>query len=214
MPATISSLRTLRAGPPAIPPDRRPPGWSAHPANPTPLSDSLESVLSFDALHSIASGLARTQQAVPDDNSNPGIPRSIRLIATALYDVWLITWPEGSGLGAHDHGGSRSVLHVVAGELNETFIDRPTNKSPRTRVLRTGDATRGETSLRHDLVNRSGAETTSLHVYSPPLSDLTFFRQMTWHEHGQTTAVSARLPEASSGDLHLVTPSPASGVDA
>jgi mannose-6-phosphate isomerase-like protein (cupin superfamily) len=172
--------------------------------------DGLEPALSFEALRSIASGLAWAQRPVPGDLGDLGDPaaaRSLRLIATARYDVWVITWPAGSGLGPHDHGRARSVLHVVEGELIETFADQLEERPPRTRLLRAGDSTCGEASYLHDLENRSGRQATSLHVYSPPLSDLTLFQRFSSDEdHRRKKPVPARSAQATGSDLGLVKP--------
>jgi len=130
--------------------------------------------LSFRSLRAIAAGLGRVEQPLPADGVDDG-PRSSRLIATAFYDVWLITWPDGSGLEPHDHGDVRSVLQVVDGELTETFQDRRTSLESAVRTLRRGSVTLAEPTVVHGLGNRSGADATSLHVYSPPLVDVTFF---------------------------------------
>ena len=206
MSATICSLRTPKAGHSAS--DQRPPGWSDHPSNPTLSCEKLLPVLSFDALQLIASGLAQTQRALPEDNNNATAARSIRLIATALYDVWLISWPEGTSIGPHDHGGARSVLHVVAGELTETFSDQLDVGARLVRVLRRGDSAYGDVSLLHELTNRSGLEATSLHVYSPPLSDLTFFSRFPGgqYKRGRMMAVPERSARASSRDHDVVRP--------
>jgi uncharacterized RmlC-like cupin family protein len=204
MPATTSSLRTPARDSPTGSPHQRPLGSSALASNRTaPPSGGPESAaLSFDALSAIASGLAWAQEPVPGGADDPNA-RSARLIATALYDVWLITWPTGSSIGPHDHGGARSVLQVVEGELIETFSDQLEEGPSRTRVLRKGDATRGEPPFLHELVNGSGAETTSLHVYSPPLSDLTMFPRLSGEQQGRTIAVAERSPRASSSDHGL-----------
>jgi mannose-6-phosphate isomerase-like protein (cupin superfamily) len=206
MSATLASLRSLKVADSAGP--LHPPGWSAHPSNQSPAEPSPDGpvpVLSFDALRSIASGLAWTQAPVPENGGDPASARSVRLIATTLYDVWAITWPTGSGLGPHDHGGARSVLHVVEGELTETFADRPEEGPSRSRVLRKGDSSCGEASFLHDLENRSHVEATSLHVYSPPLSDLTLFQHFSSNEqHRRTMAIPERLPRASSSELGFV----------
>jgi len=129
-------------------------------------------------------------------------PRSIRLLATAFYDVWLITWPEGSGLGPHDHGGVRSVLHVIDGELIEIVADHVDEQPPRARVLRKGSTVWAKPSLVHDLANRSGPDATALHVYSPPLTDISFFdlRSEGECERLRTSAVLEQVPQASSDD--------------
>jgi quercetin dioxygenase-like cupin family protein len=147
--------------------------------------------------------LAWAEEPVSGGTDDPNA-RSTRLIATALYDVWLITWPSGSSIGPHDHGGARSVLQVVEGELTETFSDQPEDGRSRTRVLRKGDATRGEPPFLHELVNDSGAEATSVHVYSPPLSDLTLFPRFSGDQQGRTIVVAERSPRASSSDHVLV----------
>ena len=41
------------------------------------------------------------------------------LLATDTYDAWLIHWPVGTGLEAHDHGGSTGAFAVVSGVLDE-----------------------------------------------------------------------------------------------
>ena len=130
--------------------------------------------LSFRALRAIAAGLARVEQPLPADDTVDGA-RSARLIATAFYDVWLITWPDGSGLEPHDHGDVRSVLQVVDGEITEAYSDRHARVEAAVRKLDRGSVTTAEPSVVHSLTNRSGAEATTLHVYSPPLVDVTFF---------------------------------------
>jgi hypothetical protein len=71
------------------------------------------------ALSDIAAGLAHIERIVPLRGEDTHTPRSIRLIATPDYDVWLITWPPGSELGAHDHAGATSVIRLVQGSLVE-----------------------------------------------------------------------------------------------
>jgi quercetin dioxygenase-like cupin family protein len=212
MPATISSPRTPQRSSPTESPLQRPPGSSALPSDQAPPPSSGPGpTLSFEALTAIASGLAWAQEPLPGAADDPNA-RSTRLIATALYDVWLITWPKGSSIGPHDHGGARSILQVVQGELVETFADQPEQGPPRTRVLRRGDATYGEPPILHDLVNNSDAEATSLHVYSPPLSDFTLFPTLSGEQQGRTIAVAERSPQASSSDhgpVHEPDPSPA-----
>ncbi|MGD0311528.1 MAG: hypothetical protein ABSC90_03620 [Acidimicrobiales bacterium] len=85
------------------------------------------------------------------------------------------SWPDGSGLGPHDHGATRSVLHVIDGELIEIVADPLTEQPSRARALHRGDAVGARPPVVHDLANRSGTDATSLHVYSPPLAEVTFF---------------------------------------
>ncbi len=110
---------------------------------------------------------------MPVADGEPGAPRPRRLLSTALYDVWVVTWPDGSGEDYHGHGGVRSVLYVMEGELIEIYCDDVDELAPGARVLRTGDSICAKPSFAHDLANRGGVDATTLHVYSPPLLRVT-----------------------------------------
>ena len=144
---------------------------SAHPSWRGP-SDRIRPAgsLSFRALRTVAAGLARVQP-LPFDGA-AGHARSSRIAATAFYDAWLVRWPDGSGLEAHDHGDVRSVLQVIDGELVESYSEPGAGAEPAVRTLRPGIVTMAEPTVVHTLANRSGADATSLHVYSPPLGDV------------------------------------------
>jgi hypothetical protein len=137
--------------------------------------------LTFGALREIAVGLGQSQRAVAArgrrGQQSGDTTRSKRLLATASYDVWLITWPPSSGLGPHDHGDARSVIHIVDGELAEEVGEELGSGGGGTRILRTGDSSQMEESGIHQIDNRSVREATSLHVYSPPLATVTRFGQ-------------------------------------
>ena len=182
--ARLSAVPTDTSRPTAHPPAGRSAHPSVHPSSGPHIPDGPDSdrqapdhrrgdrirpvgAVSFRALRAIAAGLARVEQPLPVDLAGDG-PRSSRLIATAFYDVWLITWPDGSGLEPHDHGDVRSVLQVVDGEITEVYRDRRANLEPASRVLGQGSVTLAEPTVVHSLRNRSGAEATTLHVYSPP----------------------------------------------
>jgi Cysteine dioxygenase type I len=184
-----------------------PPQSSGH-AQYGPVAATLPGALSFEALRTIAGGFAQVQLPVPLGDGDASAPRSSRLLATAFYDVWLITWPDGSGLGPHDHGGVRSVLHVIDGELVEIVSDHVEEQPPRARLLRQGTTVWSKPSLVHDLANRSGADATALHVYSPPLTDISFFdlRSAGVYEPLRTSAVVEQVPQASSEDASVRRP--------
>ena len=131
-----------------------------------PASRLGEEALSLDALTDIAAGLAQIDRSVPATGSSDA-PRSIRLIGTPAYDVWLITWPPGTGLSHHDHGRSTSVLQVVSGSLVEIQAGGP--EPGKTRLLRPGCASTLSPPGFHELWNPDRVEATSVHVYSPPL---------------------------------------------
>ncbi len=187
-PAPAPTVEDRRARPLRPTPDR-----SAHPSvlGP-PWAERIRPTgsISFGALRAVAAGLARTQEPAPIGGAGDS-PRSWRLAATAFYDAWLITWPAGSGLGPHDHGDVRSVLPVIDGELTEIFSDRVECQDPTVRVLSSGSSTSAEPSEVHALINRSGADATSLHVYSPPLADVSSIDLVT-HRAGREEMVPPR----------------------
>jgi predicted metal-dependent enzyme (double-stranded beta helix superfamily) len=213
--APLPSTATADEGSPRqLPPS---PDRSAHPAGRDLLGASKirpTGSISFGALRRIAAGLARVQQPVPLDHASDAA-RSVRLLATAFYDVWLITWPDGSGLEPHDHGNARSVVHVVEGELTEVFSDRVRRSEPAARILRQGSSTPAAPSVVHALTNRSGADATTLHVYSPPLVDVTFFDLGSADscEALRSTAVIERAAQATSKEMAPLGPAPLILVD-
>jgi Cysteine dioxygenase type I len=190
------------------------PGRSAHPAGQDlSRSDGTRSngSLSFGALRRIAAGLAQAQEPVPlSPDGDTDAPRSVRLLATAFYDVWLITWPDRSGLEAHDHGHARSVMQVVEGELIEVLADRGKPEDPTVRMLRHGSLIHADPSVVHALTNRSGVDVTTLHVYSPPLVDFTY---LDLHSPGgcealRSTSVGERAAQASTKETAPSGPAP------
>ena len=195
---------------PDLHPVRPETGRSDHPSADN-LSERVRPVgsLSFRALRAIAAGLGRVERPLPAEEAGDGA-RSSRLIATAFYDVWLITWPDGTGLEPHDHGDVRSVLQIVDGELTETSSDRRTGAAPTVRTLRRGSVTIAEPTVVHGLSNRSGADATSLHVYSPPLVDVTFFdlRPAGALQAVRSTPVADRPAHATSDGTAVPGPAP------
>jgi len=183
-------------------------GCPAHPTNDHGGDGEPAGRLSFVALRAIVAGLARVQRSVPLADEDPGTARSVRLLATTFYDVWLITWPDGSGLAPHDHRGAKSVLQVIDGELIETVTDHADEHTPTSRVLRRGDVTKTTRSSVHEIANRSGDDATTIHAYSPPLADVAFFslRDPGAVQWLRTIPVAERVPEASSRDLPLPRP--------
>jgi hypothetical protein len=128
-------------------------------------------------LADIAVGLADARtlwQAVV--RYEPDGRRPVRLLATERYEAWVIGWLDGQGVRMHDHGASAGTIVVTAGELTELV---PSG------VVASGDAVeRRLTGERvwdvpvgavHDVVNRSPEPATSIHVYSPPLTQMTYY---------------------------------------
>ena len=118
----------------------------------------------------IAGGLA----AAPDlwrreVHHDPVARQSTRLIETARYDVWVIGWMAGHRTTLHDHGRSAGALTVVQGRLEETL---PGGLS---RVIGGGDVVELPGGLMHDVAAVGDEPVTSIHVYSPPLTQMTCY---------------------------------------
>jgi hypothetical protein len=93
-----------------------------------------------------------------------------------VVDLWLLTWQQDNSTELHDHGGSSGAFRVVAGALSE---DRPVSDPVGLSLGRTR-RTVGETvsfgpRLVHDVHNVDRAPAVSLHVYSPPLTSMTYY---------------------------------------
>jgi rhodanese-related sulfurtransferase/predicted metal-dependent enzyme (double-stranded beta helix superfamily) len=85
------------------------------------------------------------------------------------YDVWLLSWLPGHGTGFHDHGGSSGAFAVAIGSLEE---HRP-GEQPLTLAAR--DVRAFGPRYVHDVRNASQAPAVSIHVYSPPLTDMNHY---------------------------------------
>lgn len=121
------------------------------------------------ALLDIANGLAAAGLAV--DASEPA-RWYVRLLATDTYEAWLLGWPPGSRIEPHDHGPSHGAFVVVRGSLAEWRWD---GGEPRRRVFGCGDAATVPPGVVHGVEAAGGEPAGSIHVYSPPLSEMRFY---------------------------------------
>ena len=101
----------------------------------------------------------------------------VRLHATPSVEAWLITWTTAQGLELHDHGGSCGAVSVVEGELTEDYTDLVGGVPLRRNSWRRGSVVTFGPDHVHDLRNLSPHPATSIHVYSPPLSSMTFYER-------------------------------------
>ncbi len=102
--------------------------------------------------------------------------RAYRLLVSSLHlEAWLICWPPGGRLELHDHGGASGALHVVSGTLGETYVT-PGEARPRRRDLAAGEAIAFHGDYLHDVMNRGGALTTSIHIYGAATRSMSFYR--------------------------------------
>lgn len=135
----------------------------------------------------IAATLTATSARWPSLPAQHATERTgVRALATADYDVWLLRWPRGTSVDPHDHGPSEGGFAVVAGALEEVRWHAGRRVS---RVLLPGEAVTVERGAVHDVVGASDGAL-SVHVYSPPLREMTFY-----DETGQV-AVGRELVES------------------
>jgi hypothetical protein len=95
-----------------------------------------------------------------------------RIAANHTSDAWLISWPTGGSVALHDHGGSAGAIAVVAGELVEIT---PGRRELTRRVLSVGQVHDVAPDAVHDVLNVGPMPALSVHVYSPPLAQMTFY---------------------------------------
>ena len=122
----------------------------------------------------IAEGLAAV--AVPWDMATGESPEERRyelILSTDAYDAWLIHWPAGSCLGAHDHGGSAGAFAVVAGAVEEHTVVDGLDVARR---LAAGQSVGFGRDHVHAVSNPTDTAATSVHVYAPPLRSMGFYR--------------------------------------
>ena len=98
--------------------------------------------------------------------------RPVKLVATDLFEAWVIGWMPGQGVELHDHGDSAGALSVIEGTLVDLVaIDRRL----RPRSLTAGTTLHLPPGTVHDVVAPGPEPATSIHVYSPPLTSMTFY---------------------------------------
>jgi len=132
-----------------------------------------EPPLPLDLLLDIAEGLAAAEDLWrPHVHHDPAQRRPVRLVAADRWEAWVIGWAPGQGVELHDHGPSAGALVVVDGVLAE--LTEHGGRLVR-RHLESGAAVELPTGVVHDVVATGGAPTTSIHVYSPALVEMTFY---------------------------------------
>jgi quercetin dioxygenase-like cupin family protein len=142
-------------------------------------------------LADIAAGIAHTpgvwQGLVCHDRDQR---RPVRLVATEAYEVWVIGWTQGQQVRPHDHGGSSAAVLVVEGELTEVTLLGNRHRLVPGQVHLLGPR------VVHDVLNRGDGAATSIHVYSPPLTQMTYYDEETW-EPVETETIESETPVLS-----------------
>ena len=148
--------------------------------------------LSVSVMADIAAGLAEARTLwqslvrYEPDGRDP-----VRLLATERYEAWVIGWLPGQGVRPHDHGDAAGTFVVTSGELTEV-LPRLCG-APVERRLVPGRTRHVPVGRIHDVVNHSLEPATSIHVYSPPLTHMTYYDGMT-RRPVETVAVEAEQP--------------------
>jgi hypothetical protein len=133
--------------------------------------------LATETLAVIADGLGRSL-SLQDLVDGLGRARpSTRLLATAAYDAWLVTWGPSTVLELHDHGGSAGALRLVTGRLLAATTDLVSRTPLRSTCLDPGDTLTFAASDVHELWNPQQTPAVGVHVYSPPLTTTTYYDQ-------------------------------------
>ena len=115
-----------------------------------------------------------------------GDRRWAHLAATSEVDAWLIAWGPGSGIPAHDHAASAAAIEVVHGELVEWSRARCALDLWSVRTIEPGTRAVVPPNRVHRVENDAACTAVSVHVYSPPLT------AMTYHEELDAGAMIAR----------------------
>jgi hypothetical protein len=99
---------------------------------------------------------------------------STRLFLGENIDCWLLAWHAAQDTEWHDHGGSSGGYVVTEGTLREVFRqgDCP---APVAHFREAGSSFGFGAGHIHDMGHVLGAPAVSLHVYSPPLTRMTYY---------------------------------------
>jgi hypothetical protein len=146
-----------------------------HPSGSDRVGSVAPDVLEALAIH-LAMGVGFDDLAVDDADTSGGSSRRHRqLVLTPAYDAWLIAWGPSSLLELHDHGGSIGAVRVVRGELLEMYSDVVRPHPLRSRTVGRGSGFAVPATRAHEVWNPGPFDALSVHVYSPPLTAMTFF---------------------------------------
>ena len=89
-----------------------------------------------------------------------------RLAGNARLDVWLISWPEGTETGWHDHGEASGAFAVAAGIVIEKTWALGAIQH---RTLTDGDARAFGRDHVHNVVGAGPGRALTVHAYAPGL---------------------------------------------
>ena len=93
-----------------------------------------------------------------------------RLAGFGGVEVWLISWPEGTETGWHDHGGSHGAFAVASGGVVEETWAIGT---VRRRRLTVGDSRSFGANHVHNVRGTGAGRSLTVHAYAPRLLTMT-----------------------------------------
>src|SRR4051812_49322121 len=96
-----------------------------------------------------------------------------RLYAETGLDVWLLTWLPGQFTDLHDHGSSAAAFSVVRGQLEEARY--VASGALQISACTPDEPTRVERGVVHDVRAVGDELAVSIHAYSPPLTQMTYY---------------------------------------
>jgi hypothetical protein len=95
-----------------------------------------------------------------------------RIYRDRRVDVWLISWLPTQGTPLHDHGGSSGSFTVLSGRLAEAVVGGGRLHEHERGI---GESVGFGPRYVHDVRNLSTLPAASVHAYSPPLTEMTFY---------------------------------------
>ena len=126
-------------------------------------------VLDTGVLEDIAGGLALAVDGTSE--REPWQVRRTLLLATEVYDAYLMEWGPASMSDTHDHDGSVGVVHVVSGSLIESSQALDSALPSPVRRLEAGQSTHVSAAQFHRLFNQTSGTTVTVNVFSPPIGE-------------------------------------------
>jgi hypothetical protein len=100
----------------------------------------------------------------------PGRARTwARLAGDARLDVWVISWPEGTETGWHDHGDASGAFAVASGVILEQTGALGTVQQ---RTLAEGDTRAFGRDHIHNVIGAGPGRSLTVHAYAPGLVEM------------------------------------------
>ena len=96
--------------------------------------------------------------------------RWVELDSSPYLQIWLISWPAGTGTGWHDHGESAGAFLTVIGTLGEQTTHGHRHIS---RTLTGGQGRTFTPNHIHNVFNVGLQTAFSVHLYAPRLTSMT-----------------------------------------